>query len=160
MKIPKIRLQNYLIIFLVLCGVILAMPDNAEAFWPFDSFLKTNPTENQTKFPTVIQRLVDKFKLNSAEVERVVEEVQNERQQEMRARRDAKLGEAVNGGIITQEQKNTLLDKEDEWRQKQTQLMQERQQWMSQSGIDFEKLMPYGTGGGFGKQGFKRYPFR
>ncbi len=139
----------------------LALPKSAYAIWPFNLFTKNSLTGSQTKFPTLIQRMIDKFKLNSGEVEQVVEEVQTERQQEMRARREARLEEAVGAGVITGEQKQALLNKEDEWRQKQTQLMEERQQWMDQSGIDFEKLVPYGGfgGPGMGGKGFKGHGF-
>lgn len=134
-----------------------AFPTSIYAIWPFDLFTKSSTTGDQPKFPTLIQRIIDKFKLNSGEVQQVVDEVQTERQQEMRARREAKLEEAVKAGVITSEQKQALLNKEDEWQQRQTQQRQEMQQWMEQSGIDFGKLAPYraGFGGrGFGGRGF------
>jgi len=143
-------------IFLSL-GVILAFPTKVSAFWPFDILTKSSETEAQTKFPTLIQRIIDKFELNSGEVQKVMDEVQTERQQEMRARREAKLEEAVKAEVITSEQKQALLDKEDEWQEKQRQLMEERRKWMEESGIDFKKLAPYRVGyGGFAGKGFGR----
>lgn len=147
----------FLAAVLIALVILLALPAKSYAFWPFDLFSKNGTTGNQTKFPTLIQKIIDKFNLNSGEVQKVVEEEQTERQQEMKAQREAKLEEAVKAGVITAEQKQALLNKEAEWQQKQQQLIQERQQWMAQSGIDFEKLAPYG--GGFGGKGGRGHRF-
>lgn len=148
------KIKNFLVVGLTALIIGLSLPVQTYAIWPFDLFTKSSQTESQSKFPTVIQRMIDKFKLNSGEVEKVVEEVQTERQQEMRARREARLEEVVKAGIITSEQKKNLLDKEDEWQQKQGQLMEERRKWMMESGLDFQKLAPYMMG--FGGRGFSR----
>lgn len=147
--------KRFLPIVLIALMLLLVFPTKTYAIWPFDLFTKST-TGSQTKFPTLIQRIIDKFKLNAGEVEKVIEEVRNEKQQEMKARREERLNEAVKAGIITEEQKKALLDKEDEWFKKQTQLMDERRRWMEQSGIDFQKLAPYyrrGFGGKFGGRG-------
>lgn len=143
--------KTFLIVISMALVISLALSTKVSAFWPLDLFSKNSPTGNQTKFPTLIQKIIDKFKLNSGEVEKVIEEEQTERQQEMKSRREAKLEEAVKAGVITAEQKQALLNKETEWQQRQEQQRQEMQQWMEQSGIDFEKLAPYG--GGFGGRG-------
>ena len=156
MQKSKCKMQNFLLSVFVSLLIILPFPTKTYAFWPFDLFTKTSQQGSQTKFPTVIQRIIDKFNLSSGEVEKVVNEVQEERVQEMRDRMAARLEEAVKAGVITSEQKQALLDKEVEWQQKQTQLMEERRQWMEQSGIDFEKLAPYRVGFGFGSRGFGR----
>lgn len=143
----------FLTVFLIALAVFLALPTKAYAIWPFDYFIKSNTTGSQTKFPNLIQKIVDKFNLNSGEVEKVMVEERTERQNEMRVRREAKLDEAVKAGVITSEQKTALLNKEDEWQNQQQQRMQERQQWMEQSGIDFEKLRQYGGIGGMGMGG-------
>ena len=150
-------MKNFFLVVLVSLGIFLALPKNASAIWPFDYFTKST-TGSQTKFPSLIQRIIDKFKLNSGEVEKVMEEERTERQNEMRARKEERFNEAVKAGVITEEQKKALLDKEDEWQERQQQLMEERRQWMEQSGIDFEKLAPYGGfgGKGFGGRGFGR----
>lgn len=155
----KVKIKNLLLATLVSLGILLVLSTKTYALWPFDLFTKSTQTGNQTKFPTLIQRIIDKFKLDTGEVEKVMDEERTERQKEMRTRREARLEEAVKAGVITSEQKTALLNKEDEWQQKQQQLMQERQQWMEQSGIDFEKLAPYGCGfggKGFGRRGFGR----
>lgn len=147
-----------LFIPLIILVVFLTLPVKASAFWPFDSFNKSSSAGTQTKFPDIIQRIIDKFKLNSGEVEKVVEEVKTEKRREMKSRRETKLEEAVKAGVITSEQKQALLNKENEWQQKQAQLMEEKRQWMEQSGIDFEKLAPYeGFGSpGMGGRGFRK----
>lgn len=151
----------FLVALLSALAITFTFPAKISAFWPFDIFSKSSETGTQTKFPTLIQRIIDKFKLNSGEVEKVVEEVQTEKQQEMKARREAKLEEAVKAGVITNEQKTALLNKEAEWQQKQQEFMRERQQWMEGSGIDFEKLAPCGGFGGrrFGGKIGKGYWF-
>ena len=151
-KRQKLKVKSSILI-LVIAVFLFGLPAAANAFWPFDLFTKSSSTGNQTKFPDVIQKIIDRFKLDSGEVQKVMEETQNEKQQEMKARREAKLNEAVKAGIITEEQKTALLNKEAEWQEKQQELMRERQQWMEQSGIDFHKLAPYG---GFGGLGFGR----
>ena len=112
---------------LIALVAFLALPTKAYAIWPFDLFIKNTTTGSQTKFPALIQRMIDKFKLNSGEVEQVMQEEQTAKQQEMRSKREAKLEEAVKAGVITSEQKTALLNKEDEWQQQQQQQMQERQ---------------------------------
>jgi hypothetical protein len=148
--------KTFLIITLIALMTSLTLPTKAYAIWPFDIFTKSSQTGNQPKFPTIIQKIIDKFKLNSGEVQKVMDEAQTERQQEMKARREARLEEAVKAGVITEEQKQTLLNKETEWQRKQEQLRQEMQDWRQNSGIDFQKLAPYGGfgGPGFGGRGF------
>ena len=153
MESAKLKVQSFLMVLLVISGVVFALPKRTYAFWPFDAFTKSSSTGTQTKFPDIIQKMIDKFKLNPGEVQKVMEETQTEKQQEMKTKREARLEEAVKAGIITEEQKQALLNKETEWQQRQQELVQERQEWMEQSGIDFQKLAPYG---GFGSWGFGR----
>lgn len=111
---------------------------------------------------TLVDKLAERFNLNKDEVTGVFNELQEERQQQRQADMESKLDEAVNDGVITAEQKQVLLDKYAEMQKIQEQLNQKRkemQQWMENSGIDFEKLAPYriGFGGpGFGRLGFGR----
>jgi hypothetical protein len=82
----------------------------------------------------------------------VFDEVRQEHQQQRQADMEAKLDEAVSDGVITAEQKEALLEKQAEWQEKNRQMMEERQKWMEESDIDFEKLAPYRVG--FGGKGF------
>ena len=148
----------FLAAVLIALVAFFAIPTRAYAIWPFDLFTKNSTTGNQTNFPTLIQKIIDKFSLNSGEVEKVMKEEQTERQTEMKVRREARLEEAVKAGVITAEQKAALLNKETEWQERRQQQMGERQQWLEQSGIDLEKLAPYGGfgGPGIGGKGFGR----
>lgn len=146
------QMPKSFVVLAIALALFLLLPAKTYAFWPFDLFSKGGSTGSQAKFPIVIQKIIDKFSLNSGEVQKVMEEVQTERQQEARNQREAKLEEAVKAGVITSEQKQTLLDRQGEWQEKQRQLMEEKRQWIEKSGIDFEKLAPYRAG--FGSKGF------
>ncbi len=62
-----------------------------------------------------------------------------------------RLDEAVEDGVITADQKQTLLDKRAEMHEKHEQLREEMHQWMEESGIDHEALAAYRKGcGGHG----------
>jgi hypothetical protein len=65
---------------------------------------------------------------------------------------EERLSKAVEDGVVTNEQKQALLNKQQEMWEKQNQLNEEMRQWQEQSGIDFEKLAPYKVG--FGGKGF------
>jgi polyhydroxyalkanoate synthesis regulator phasin len=107
-----------------------------------------------TSKQSVVDRLVERFNLNKDEVTGVFDEMQQERQQERQAQMESRLDEAVKDGVITTEQKQALLQKQVEWQERQREMMEERQKWMEESGIDFEKLAPYRVG--FGGKGFGR----
>jgi polyhydroxyalkanoate synthesis regulator phasin len=103
---------------------------------------------------SVVDRIVERFNLNKDEVTGVFEEMRQERQQQKQAYMEQRLNEAVEDGVITTEQKQAFLQKQVEWQERQRELMEERQKWMEESGIDFEKLAPYKVG--FGGKGFGR----
>lgn len=65
---------------------------------------------------SLIQRLVERFNLNRGEVEEVFEQHREERQNEQRAQREERLNQAVASGKITEDQKNALIAKINEWR--------------------------------------------
>lgn len=104
----------------------------------------------------VVDKLVERFDLNADEVAGVFDEARQERQQQMqeqwRTQMEERLNEAVEDGVITAEQKQALLDKQAEMREKHQQLWEEMRAWMEDSGIDFEAMAPYK--GGCGGRGF------
>ena len=88
--------------------------------------------ETQSKYPPIIQKLVDKFKLNESEVNKVVEEARTERQaqrRDLQAERqkiiEEKLAQAVKDGKITEDQKTKILNKINEMRTAQQNERQE-----------------------------------
>ena len=133
----------------ILALVVLML---AGAFW-----VGKTTAQAATSKQTVVDKLVERLNLNKDEVTGVFEEMRQEREQERLAYMEQRLDEAVKDGVITAEQKQVFLQKQAEWQEKERQLMEERQKWMEESGIDFEKLAPYrvGFGGpGFGGRGF------
>jgi sugar-specific transcriptional regulator TrmB len=104
---------------------------------------------------SIVNKLVEKFNLNKDEVTGVFDEEQKEHQQKRQADMEERLNKAVTDGVITADQKQVLLNKQQEMEEKRTREQEEMQNWIEQSGIDFEKLAPYrvgfGGGPGFGK---------
>jgi competence protein ComGC len=101
----------------------------------------------------VIERLIERFNLNKDEVNDELNQMQEERQAEMQTRHEERLQQAVEDGVITEAQKQALIDKQNEIQQKQQQIRQEMQTWMEESGIDFEALHEYGCGAGLNMGG-------
>src|SRR3989344_5428928 len=63
---------------------------------------------------TLIQKLVERFGLNEADVQSVFDEVQNDHHQQMQTRFEERLTEEVQNGSITQDQKQMILQKRDD----------------------------------------------
>lgn len=118
----------------------------------------------QSKYPSIIQKLVERFGLKESEVQAVFDEARQERQQQMQARFEEHLNQAVKDGKISESQKQAILVKHNElaeerlqnkenWQnmtpEQRRQAMQEQKQelesWASQNGIDLKYLF-----GGFG----------
>ena len=146
---------------------MLAQP--AQAFWPFGSGNKTEQSANG--FPSIIQKLIDKFNLNPEEVTQVLDETRKEHQQQAQADFEEKLNEAVENGRITDDQKSIILAKHEEmknskenWKdlspeermEKGKTMKEELEAWAEQNGLDLKDLsLGYNKGqrGGF-KTGF------
>ncbi len=94
----------------------------------------------------MIEQLSERFNLNEDEVNQAVDEFRQERQNEMQARHEDRLNEAVQNGVITEEQRQELLNKHEEMRQEKEKKWTEMRDWMEESGIDFEALREYGVG--------------
>lgn len=115
---------------------------------------KAKAQDTTTRYPPLVEKLMEKFGLKEEEVKSVFEEVRQERQQQRQKFIETRLDEAVKDGVITAEQKQALLNKNAEMQEKQRQMNEERRKWMEESGIDFEKLAPYRVG--FGGRGFRQ----
>lgn len=141
---------------LIALVISFAFPTKTYALWPFDIFTKNSSAGNQANFPPPIQKIIDKFKLNPDEVQKVIDETRDEKQKQMQSLREQRLEQAVKDGVITEEQKKTLFERWNKMWQEHQQEREEMQRWREESGIDFEKLAPYGVGfgRGFGKRGF------
>lgn len=113
------------------------------------SAVKANDTGNG-----FVQRIAERFGLNEEEVSTFVQEMREERKTQMQTSMEERLDQAVADGVITEEQKQALLDKKaDMWAEKE-QHREEMQAWFEEQGIDREALMQYG---GFGHKGFRHW---
>ncbi|KKS30626.1 hypothetical protein A2380_00090 [candidate division WWE3 bacterium RIFOXYB1_FULL_43_24] len=99
---------------LILGGIAAAIALGGAVFFTNSKVL----AQYRGKYPPIVQKLVDKFGLNTTEVDKVMEEVQAERgtrMQEMQATRHAeietKLTQAVQDGKLTEDQKTQILTK-------------------------------------------------
>jgi len=97
--------------------------------------------EDTSGYPPIVQRLVEKFGLNEADVKAVFDEERSARQAEMQARHEERLNQAVSDGKITEEQKQAILAKQGE--------REEMKAWAESEGIDWEVLQELMGGPGF-----------
>lgn len=130
---------------------------------------------NPDKYPSIIQKLVDKFGLNEDEVKAVFDEDRKGRQQgmqarfeeqkkEMETRFEEQLNQAVADGKINEEQKQAILIKKEEMQADREELknlsaeekeervkahQQEMETFAQEIGIDSELLSTF-FGRGFG----------
>ena len=129
--------------------------------------------ENST-YPSIVQKLVERFNLNTEEVQQVFNEVREERQQEVQVRFEERLNQAVSEGKINQEQKEAIMAKKDEMKanrgefkdlapeerhQNRETHRQEMETWAEENGIDLDlmtMLLGGGHRGGFGRPHFGR----
>ena len=106
---------------------------------------------------TMIDRLAEKLGVDKTKVQSVFDETRADRQKEMQTNKDAKLSEAVSAGVITEAQKAQIIAKQSEFQammQEQRQAHQdEMDKWMTEQGIDHDKLEPYMRGGKGGHRG-------
>lgn len=117
--------------------------------------------ESAANFSPTVQRLVEKFQLNAAEVEIVVNQVHEERQAARMQEREQKLTELVTQNKITADQKTKLLAKIKEWQEsradwqaldkeaKQAKIQEHRTEmlnWAQENAIDAKYLIGLGEG--------------
>lgn len=120
------------------------------------------------KYPPIVQKLVERFGLNEDEVKAVFDEERTERQQQMQARFEERLNQAVSEGKITEEQKQAILAKKEEMqanfgqfkdlspeerREKMEAHREEMKTWAEENGINLDSLPMFlgkGPRGGFG----------
>lgn len=115
--------------------------------------------EDMGEFPPVVGRLVEKFNLNRSEVEKELEDFRVQRQkdhhEEMEARFEDRLNEALEEGEITAAQKENILEKHEEieekmqetrdlaWeerREKRNEIREEMQTWIQNQDLDLDFL--------------------
>jgi polyhydroxyalkanoate synthesis regulator phasin len=112
-------------------------------------------------YPSIIQKIAEKFNLNEDEVAAVFDEERDEHHAEMQAKWSERLDDLVNDGKINAEQKQAILDKHEEmhnkmeeWKdldpeerhEKMRGLREEFRAWAEEQGIDLPLLGPYKHG--------------
>ena len=102
-------------------------------------------------YPPIVERLAEQFGLQEEEVEAVFDSVRDERHEVMQTSMEEKLNQAVSDGVLTEEQKQALIDKKGEMKAHRGEHKEEMQAWFEEQGIDHEALMQYG--------GFKHHRF-
>lgn len=109
---------------------------------------------------TLVQRLAEKFSLNTEDVQAVFDEVSQERRTQMKADYETRLSQLVTDGKISENQKQLILTKHqeietqmqadraewqnlsaDERRARMEARHKELQEWASQNGLDDAYLM-------------------
>ncbi|MBU0569393.1 hypothetical protein KKB40_01260 [Patescibacteria group bacterium] len=99
----------------------------------------------------MVQVLAEKFGLNEDEVRDAFDEVRADHFAQMQTRREERLNQAVEDGVISESQKQVLLERREEMKANREQHREEMQVWFAEQGIDHEALMQYM--GGFKKHG-------
>ena len=119
------------------------------------SIASVKANTGSSDYPSIIQKLVERFNLNADDVKQVFDEMKQERQQGMQAR----FGERPAPQELTDEQKEALAAKQEELRgeydvlkdlspkEKQAKMEEirgEMKAWAEENGIDFAALNCFG----------------
>lgn len=121
--------------------------------------------QDATSYPSIVQKIAERFNLNEADVQSVFDEEREEKHAEMFALFADRLDELVSDGEITSEQKEAILDKHEEMQakmeelrglsheerhEKMVDLHEEFRAWAEAQGLDLSLLRPLGHGLRFG----------
>lgn len=130
-------MNKKLMITLALVGTTLAGFGVVKQAWAQDSSF----------YPPIISDLAQKFGLNEDEVKDVFDEYRAEHFAQRWQEQEDRLNEAVSAGVITEEQKQLMLEKQEEERAQRDDERQmregEMQTWASEVGIDLSSLHDY-----------------
>jgi site-specific recombinase XerC len=96
-------------------------------------------------------KLAEKLGVEQSQVESAMQGIKTERQTEIKAEQAENLKIAVDDGVITSEQKDALIAKQEEMRTKMRALQDEMQNWFKDQGIDQDALKGYQVGPGMGR---------
>lgn len=125
------------------------------------------------EYPSIIEKLVERFGLNEEDVKAVFDETREEHKAQMQSRLEERLDEAVKSGDLTEEQKQLILAKHEELKaeteankesfqdmtpEQRKEAMEtkkaELESWVEQNGIDLKYFFGgprFGRGHGFWK---------
>ncbi|OGM23937.1 hypothetical protein A2715_02045 [Candidatus Woesebacteria bacterium RIFCSPHIGHO2_01_FULL_39_32] len=145
-KVKKVIFPTMLVLGVILVGLLSVSVASAQ---------------DSDDYPSIVQKIAEKFNLNEADVQAVFVEDREEHYAEMQARWSERLDDLVNDGKITAEQKQVILDKHEEmhnkmeeWKdlnveerhEKMHALHDEFKTWAEGPGIDLPLLGPFGRG--------------
>ncbi|MEW6772276.1 MAG: hypothetical protein AB1330_12995 [Bacillota bacterium] len=162
----KVRLKAVLALVVLACVSVLVGAYGLSAI--------AAETQADYNFPPVIQKLVEKFNLDPAKVNEVLQEDRKEREAKREAMIEERLDQEVKEGTITEKQKEAILAKRKEMQEKLEalrdlapeerhealqQLREEVTAWAKENGIDAKWLL-MGPRKGFGPRGFCGFGFK
>ena len=138
-----------------------------------NAFAQT-PTSGQSTVPSLAQEIATKFHLNLSDVQSVFKQHRQEVISQRESNYESYLQNLVNSGKITEEQKQLILNKQQQLesqmqsnKQKLKNMtpaerkiqfqatMQNLKTWAKQNNINLQYLRPFGHGRGFGRFGWK-----
>lgn len=102
----------------------------------------------------IVQKLIERFGLSEDEVVSTFMELKSEHQEMILVDKEESLNQAVEDGVITDAQKQALLERWEEMKAQKEQKREEAQVWFEEQRIDREALMEYG---GFRHKGFGKH---
>lgn len=102
--------------------------------------------DTDTKLP-IIELLAEKFGLNQDEVAQVFNQERQQQRERMQVDREDHLEQAVTDGVITKDQRQLILQHQEEMAQQREKHRQQQQQWAEDNGIDMDGLRSYSLGG-------------
>lgn len=133
--------------------------------------LATNVSAQNSQYPPVVQKIAQKFNLDVSEVQKVFDEDRDARRAEMYASFSDRLDELVLAGKITSSQKEVILEKHeqmrdkmealrdlspDERREKKLSIHTDYKNWLSSQGLSAELVQHLGYRNGF-RAGYKMW---
>ena len=141
----------------------------------FGATLVAMAAEDLDGYPPIIQALAERFNLDPNDVKEVFDEQHEVRKEEMLKSKEERLDGAVEAGKLTGEQKDELLEKQEEMNAKMAELKdlppEERfeamkeikedfQTWLEESEIDIKGVYGGFGKGHFGQRGFGKGHFK
>lgn len=151
-KVKSMKLKKKIILPSMLAIAVLAV-----------GILAANPVLAQTSsgYQTLVQEIADNFGLPEAEVRDVLDDYRDERKANIYAMVAERLNELELDGVITESQKDAILDKHEETQNKIEELKhlslakkkarlyelrKELKTWATQNDIDFSLFKPFSVG--------------
>lgn len=102
--------------------------------------------DNTTKQDTMAQQLSEKLGVDESKVSDAMDQIRQEKQDQMQAQEKERLDQAVTDGKINQSQEDAIIAREKEQIQKREQEREEYQQWLSDNSLDQSTLRDIGAG--------------